>query len=151
MISIYCDGSTRPTGRRPGGWAFALVSEDQVIAVRSGRSVRTTNNQMELRAALEGLREVITRGLHWKGPIELVSDSRYALEIANGSYLPTKDLTSCHALRAACVEAGAVARWVRGHSGDRWNEWVNEMAAEASKSRSMTTTVTQTTKRSSGP
>ena len=129
MLSIFCDGSSHSRGGLPGGWAFILVEEDQALVTRSGGEKSTTNNRMELRAALLGLREVISRG--GAGEVELVSDSRFTLDIANGSYLPTRYLAEARALRAAALEAKAKTRWVRGHSGDRWNERVDALAHEA--------------------
>lgn len=130
MLSIYCDGSCHARGGLPGGWAFILVRKDLAIVTRAGGEKKATNNQMELRAALLGLREVVALGLQAEG-VELVSDSRFTLDIANGSYLPKKDLEQAWALREAAVAAGAATRWVRGHSGDPWNERADALAHEA--------------------
>jgi ribonuclease HI len=129
VLSIFCDGSSHSRGGLPGGWAFLVVKDDQVVASSSGGAKSTTNNRMELRAALEGLREVISRGLD--DEVELVSDSRFTLEIASGVYLPIKYLADARELRAAALEARAQTRWIRGHSGDRWNEAVDALAHEA--------------------
>jgi ribonuclease HI len=129
VLSIFCDGSSHSRGGLPGGWAFIVVKDERALVARSGGEKSTTNNVMELRAALFGLREVIARG--GGEEVELVSDSRFTLDIANGSYLPTRHLAEARELRAAAIEAGARTRWVRGHSGDAWNEKVDALAHEA--------------------
>src|SRR5687768_17476596 len=97
----------------PGGWAFVIVREEVCILTGSGADARTTNNLMELQGALAAMRAVLVRGWHRSGNVELVSDSRFTLEIASGGYLPTKNLELANVLREACVEAGASTRWVR--------------------------------------
>ena len=129
MLSIFCDGSSHSRGGLPGGWAFIVVKDDRALVTRSGGHKSTTNNLMELQAALLGLEEVIVRGS--VDDVELVSDSRFTLDIANGSSLPGKHLTQARALRAAALRANANTRWVRGHSGDTWNEKVDALAHEA--------------------
>gem|GEM_PF-2625486 len=106
-----------------------MIRDELLVAMHSGGSKSTTNNRMELTAALAGLRAVIDLGS--VEPVELVSDSRFTLDIANGSYLPKKHLAEAFALRAAAVEAKATTRWVRGHSGDKWNEAVDALAHHA--------------------
>jgi ribonuclease HI len=83
---------------------------------------------MELEAALGGLRAVIERG--WSG-VELISDSSIALDIAAGRFLPKRHGALAVALREVAVAAGATTRWVRAHSGHRWNEVVDSLAREA--------------------
>lgn len=133
-LSIYCDGASHDRSGWPGGWAFAVVRGGAAALTSSGAFPATTNNQMELYAALAGLRAVLERGWHQGQAVELVSDSRVTLAIASGSWLPRKPDALAVALRAACVEAGASTRWVKGHSGDAWNEQVDARAAEARQS-----------------
>ena len=131
LLSIYCDGAAHDRRGWPGGWAFAVVSEGQALLTASGAHPSTTNNAMELMAALCGLRAVAENGWHLARPVELVSDSRVALTIADGSWFPRKPDPLASQLRAACLEVGARTRWVRGHSGDEWNERVDAAAGEA--------------------
>lgn len=129
MVRIYCDGSGDAHAGLPGGWAYIVVRDGIALAWRSGAARATTNNRMELKAALLGLREVVARG--FEGPVELVSDSRFTLDIARGAYLPKVDAAQAHALRAAAVAARATTRWVRSHSGQAWNEQADALAGEA--------------------
>lgn len=85
-----------------------------------------------MQAALAGLQAVITRGWHLGASVGLVSDSRGTLEIASGEApLPAHDTALASALRDAFIAAGATTRWVRGHSGNRWNEHVDALASAA--------------------
>ncbi len=83
---------------------------------------------MELHGALAALRAAVA---HRWTPVELVSDSQFVVTIASGSYTPRKDVELARELRAACVDAGATTRWVRGHSGDTFNEQVDALAEQA--------------------
>ena len=112
----------------PGGWAFALVEGDQLLLSASGAVPATTNNEVELQAALSGLREVVARGLHLKAKVELISDSRITLDVAQGVQPPQVHAVLGTELRALALETRAAALWVRGHSGNRWNEHVDAMA-----------------------
>lgn len=131
-MSIYCDGSSHDVPDRPGGWAFVVVRGDAVLLQDSGAQPSASNNTMELTAALKGLNAVIERSWHVDTVVELVSDSRGALDIANGTAaLPAHDTELANNLREACATARARTRWVRGHCGDRWNEYVDALAGAA--------------------
>lgn len=130
-LELYCDGSGEERVGRRGGWAFLVVRGDQVLASKSGASRSTTCLVMELEAALSGLNEVLARDWHRRHAIELVSDSSIALDIAGGRFMPKRHVALAQALRAASLEAGASTRWVRGHSGSRWNEAADALAHEA--------------------
>jgi ribonuclease HI len=129
-LSVYCDGSSHGRAGLPGGWAFVLVRGGVAVYSRSGAVKATTSNGMELLAALNGLREAQALRTPEES-VELVSDSRVVLDIAEGHHLPPKHLAEARALRAVCLEAGVRTRWVRGHSGDRWNEQVDALAHAA--------------------
>lgn len=130
-LQVVCDGAGAERVGRPGGWAFVLVRDDEVLARGAGREAKTSSLVMELTAALRGLEAA----REWKTShrIELVTDCRIALDVASGAFLPKPPRYHplCRALREAFLECGATARWVKGHSGERWNEAVDAMAAAA--------------------
>jgi len=129
MISVYSDGSSTGRNNKPGGYGFVVVEEGVVLTWSFGGSARTTNNLMEMEGAIRGLEAVLAMGLvqPWKA-IELVSDSKYTLGMASGSYSPTKNLDSVARLRDAAVKTGCRLRWVHGHRGDTYNEMCDRLA-----------------------
>ncbi|MDP2275361.1 MAG: RNase H family protein [Archangium sp.] len=131
LLELYCDGSADAHVAKPGGWAFLVVRYDEVLVSKTGRSASTTSLVMELEAARAALNEVIKRGWHLKHTIELISDSSIALDIAAGRFLPKRHVELARKLRATAATARAQTRWVRAHSGHRWNEAVDALAHQA--------------------
>lgn len=130
-LELYCDGSAGERVGTPGGWAFLVVRGDEVLASGHGAAARTTSLVMELEAARAALHEVLARGWHRRHAVQLVTDSAIALDVAAGRFVPRRHEALARALRAAAVEAGAATRWVRAHSGHRWNDAVDALAHEA--------------------
>lgn len=110
-LSVYCDGSSTDRAGRAGGWAFVLVREGVELSRGSGGARSTTNNVMELEAAHAGLREAARHRAAGE-PLEVVTDSRYVQE-------------------QLAPPGGVTVRWVRGHSGDVFNERADALAHEA--------------------
>lgn len=129
----------------PGGWAYILRSGDS-REERSGGSSGTTNNRMEMTAALEGLRAL-------KDPCEvlLISDSQYLLNgisswrfkwrehgwmrvLGGGQQKPVMNADLWQQLDALADRHTVRVRWVKGHAGHADNERCDELAeAEAAK------------------
>ena len=131
MLRVYSDGAAHSRSGWPGGWAFAVVRGELALLESSGGQRRAASNEMELRAAIAGLHAVLERGWHLSDAIELTTDSLATVQIANGTWAPKKRDPLAEELRAAAIAARATARWIKGHSGDRWNEWVDAMAGAA--------------------
>lgn len=133
LLELYCDGSAEERVGKPGGWAFLVVRSEEVLLTKNGGSPSTTSLVMELEAALAGLREVVARGWHLVNSVELICDSSIALDVAAGRFMPKRHEALAKALREMAVEARASTRWVRAHSGHRWNEVVDALAHEAKR------------------
>ena len=133
MLEVYTDGSAEERVGKPGGWAFVVVRSEEVLLTSNGGAPSTTSLVMELEAALAGLRAVVTRGWHLVNVIELISDSSIALDIAAGRFMPRKHVALATSLRETARDARANTRWVRAHSGHRWNEVVDALAREAKR------------------
>ncbi len=129
MINIYCDGSS--TGKvGPGGWAYVIVGleTDDVLQKGSGGDLKTTNNQMELTGAIEGLAKLAEIGL-FEAQYTLVSDSMYCLGIANGTYNAKKNVELAKRLRSLYLKFTNIqTKWVKGHSGDFYNDMCDKRA-----------------------
>jgi len=138
---VYTDGSCLGNPGR-GGWAWAVPDGPYA----SGADPRTTNQRMEIRAVLEAL---TTLGTLWPSDrqIEVVSDSTYVVNCfrqrwwagwyrrnwrnAAGKPVANRDLWEPLLERALDPGRSVTFRWVRGHSGDRWNDVVDQLATAA--------------------
>lgn len=76
MITIYTDGSSRGNPG-PGGWGAVIATKDKVVEIGGGEKL-TTNNKMELTAAIEALKKV--KNLNLNDDIEIHSDSTYVVK-----------------------------------------------------------------------
>ena len=137
-VEIYTDGSSRGNPG-PGGWAALLRFKGREREI-GGREVYTTNNRMELLAAIHGL-EALRRPCR----VRLVTDSTYVRDgitrwlvgwkrrgwrTAGGQ--PVKNVDLWQRLDEAAVGHEVDWVWTRGHSGHPENERVDRRArAEA--------------------
>jgi len=135
QLWIYTDGACLGNPG-PGGWA-AILDRGGRCEELGGREDHTTNNRMEMRAALEGLRRA--RAGEWA---HVVTDSRYLHDgisrwihawkrrgwrKADGGEVLNRDLWE--SLDQACrVPARVTWEHVRGHSGHAWNERCDAIA-----------------------
>jgi ribonuclease HI len=138
VIVAYTDGACSGNPG-PGGWAWAVAPDGEPSD--SGGEPMTTNQRMELLAALEALRTLGSRG----ETVRIVSDSIYVVKCftdkwwvrweANGYRNSNKHPVANADLWKPLVEferAGNVEwAWVKGHSGDRLNDLVDRMAVAA--------------------
>lgn len=137
-ITIYSDGGCRPNPG-PGGWGAVILRPGAEPEELQGSAPDTTNNRMELTAALEALRSL--GGPH---QVELVTDSEYlkkgvtewmprwlASSWKTAGKRPVKNRDLWEALADELERHRVEWRWTRGHSGDRWNERADALATAA--------------------
>jgi len=136
-VEIYTDGACRGNPG-PGGWAAVLRSGGHE-KVLQGSEPETTNNRMELTAAVRALQAL-------KQPAEIVvyTDSKY-LQQGISEWLPAwrargwktagkkpvKNRDLWQALEQAARGHTIDWRWVRGHAGNPHNEQVDRLAVAA--------------------
>ncbi len=129
QIEIYTDGACDiHADNQPGGWAAILqaVGEDGELLkekVISGGAENTTNNRMELRAVIEGLK-LLTRATG----LTIVSDSRYVIDIASGAKKVAMNKSLWKEFFLAAESHSIEWRYVAGHSGDELNERCDRLA-----------------------
>jgi ribonuclease HI len=136
-VEIFTDGACRGNPG-PGGWAALLVSGKERKEV-SGFEALTTNNRMELAAAIGGL-----GALKRRCAVKLFTDSKYVLQgmtewlpnwKARGwrtaAKEPVKNQDLWQLLDATAGDQDIQWIWVKGHSGHEGNEYVDRLANEA--------------------
>lgn len=133
-VAIYTDGACRGNPG-PGGWGVLLIYGDKRKELYGGQH-DTTNNRMELMAAIQGL-EALTRPCK----LTLTTDSEYVRKgitewLANwkrrgwktAAKKPVKNVELWQRLEAAAAPHEIQWRWVKGHSGHPENEHVDALA-----------------------
>lgn len=126
-VQIYTDGACLGNPG-PGGWAALLVYVDDQQQRRektlAGYELRTTNNRMELLAAIRGL-----NGLRESCTVTLYSDSTYVIGMGTGHSHAVRNLDLVTALRQAVQRHTRVTfQHIPGHSGQAENERVDALA-----------------------
>lgn len=138
-VFLYTDGACSGNPG-PGGWAFVLKHPSTGKELeRSGAELDTTNNRMELMAAIEGL-----KALKAKSTVELYSDSKYVLNglkdwlpgwKAKGwktaSKQPVKNVDLWKELDALASGHEVKFHWIRGHNEHPENERCDRLAVTA--------------------
>ncbi len=140
MITVYTDGSCLGNPG-PGGWAW-VVPEGRF---ESGAAPRTTNQRMEITAPLRALESLLPAA--GEGGILVRSDSAYVVNCflqrwwvgwqrrnwRNSQGKPVANRDLWEPLLALALGSASSVRfeWVKGHSGDRWNDVVDELANTA--------------------
>jgi len=121
-ILAYADGSCIGNPG-PGGWGVVIVDPDGTRQELGGAHRETTNNRMELTAAIEALRR-IERG----GKVVLRSDSEYVVKGINENRKRNKNLDLWDQLDAEIAPRHVRFEWVRGHADDPLNARTDELA-----------------------
>lgn len=136
-IQIYTDGACSGNPG-PGGWAFLMIY-DKIAAQDFGNEAATTNNRMELNAALQAVKALPTHI-----PATLHTDSRYVRDgmstwihgwQRNGWKSSTGKAIKNQDLWQDLVQSSATHKirweWVAGHSDHPLNDHVDSLARQA--------------------
>ncbi len=136
-VEIWTDGACRGNPG-PGGWAALLIAGEREKILK-GAAEHTTNNRMELTAAIRGL-EALRRRCH----VRLHTDSEYVKRgltewlpdwkrrgWKTAARKPVKNADLWQELDALAQRHEIEWRWVRGHAGIAGNERVDRLANEA--------------------
>jgi len=136
-VQIYTDGACRGNPG-PGGWG-ALIKDGSEQRELSGAESETTNNRMELTAAIMAL-----RALPGGSAADLYTDSEYVMKGLNewlpswkargwktAAKKPVKNQDLWQALDEANARHKVRWHWVKGHAGNDGNEYVDRLANKA--------------------
>lgn len=140
MLTVYTDGSCLGNPG-PGGWAWVVPDG----RFESGADPHTTNQRMEITAPLRALEAL--RADAGGGEIVVRSDSMYVVNCflqrwwagwqrrgwRNSQGKPVANRDLWEPLLALALDPAVPVRfqWVKGHSGDRWNDVVDDLANAA--------------------
>ena len=136
QTGVFTDGSSEGNPGR-GGWGAVLVVDGQVISQDYGSEPHTTNNRMELTAMIAGLGMVPP-----ETPTDVYTDSELVVNIITKWAGGWKDrgwtkkssgpIANLELVQKAYELAGAKPqakiRWIKAHSGYRWNEYADSLA-----------------------
>ena len=137
---IYTDGACSGNPG-PGGWAAIIIVNNEVKDMFSGNEKNTTNNQMELMAPIKAIQK-----FKKKSEISIFTDSTYVRDgittwikqwEKNGwktaSKKPVKNKDLWKKLKSLSSKHSMKWIWVKGHSQDKYNNLVDELAQRAIK------------------
>ena len=133
-VRLYSDGSSLGNPGA-GGWGV-ILEYNGVKKEFSGGEDNTTNNRMELKAVIEGLKKL-------KEPcsVEVITDSSYVANAINEwlknwvakDFKKVKNVDLWQEYLQASQKHNVRATWVRGHNGHEENERCDTLAVEAAK------------------
>jgi len=137
VIEVFTDGACRGNPG-PGGWGALIRSGETERSIYGGEE-HTTNNRMELTAAIEALK-TLSEG----SQVKLTTDSEYVKRGVNewminwkkrnwrtSANKPVKNVDLWQELDALLESFEVSWHWVRGHSGHRENEIADQLANQA--------------------
>lgn len=142
-VEIYTDGSCLGNPG-PGGYGIFMLYNGHEKEMSQGYTL-TTNNRMEMLAAIVAL-ESLTRPCE----INVTTDSQYVKQgieswVANwkkrgwktSAKKPVKNVDLWKRLDEACNRHTITWKWVKGHSGNKYNEIVDDLARDAAGSKNL--------------
>lgn len=141
QVTIFTDGGCAPTNPGPGGYGVVMIFGDHRREFSGGYRL-TTNNRMELTAAIRGL-----QALKERCEVSLFSDSQYVVNgIMKGwarrwrtndwrlsNKQPAENVDLWKELLVLCETHQVRFEWVRGHSGHPENECCDQLAGNAAR------------------
>ena len=139
-VTIYTDGACDPNPGS-GGWAAILIFQKTKKEIK-GFERTTTNNRMELMAAIQALKV-----LEVEHNVKLYTDSKY-LQLGIEEWMPNwikrgwkrkggklANIELWQSLQVLSKKHSIEWHWLKGHAGNVYNERVNWLAQKAIKSK----------------
>lgn len=141
-IIVYTDGSYSSKSTF-GGWAYIAIDHRIVTYTNGGYEPNSTNNRMELMAPIRALKDL--HEIYGSIEIEIVSDSLYVVDgitkwihkwktsnwISTGGNAVKNQPLWVELEAATLLHSYVNWRHVKGHSGHRWNDMVDQLAVRA--------------------
>ena len=135
-IIIYTDGACSGNPG-PGGYGAIILNEEERFEVKGGEKL-TTNNKMELKAAIEALKRVLSE----EAKVTVYTDSEYLKKgitewIFNWkrkNYKDVKNDAMWRELDSISSKLKVEWHWVKAHAGNKYNEEADALARSALES-----------------
>jgi ribonuclease HI len=121
-IKIYTDGACSPNPGK-GGWGAVILLGDMELHL-SGGEPKSTNNIMELRAVIEAIKCMENKYRN----LDIYSDSTYVIKCAKGEWARKKNIELWKEYDTVAKGKNIQWFWIKGHSGDKYNELVDSLA-----------------------
>lgn len=146
-IEIYTDGACLGNPGR-GGWAYVIINKDTDTEIfrANGSEKITTNNRMELSAVINALKKIQTEQITEYTTLSVYTDSQYVQQGISSWIIkwkknnwktatkqPVKNQDLWQELDALSAVLNPKWLWVRGHSGNKYNELCDTLAVSAMK------------------
>ena len=129
IIKVYTDGACIGNPG-PGGWAAIIVDGSSRKEI-AGREEKTTNNRMELMAAINGLAQTLPGA-----EVGVETDSQYLVNTMTRNWKRKANHDLWDKLDKLAADRNVRWNWIRGHNGHPENERANMLAnREAAKNR----------------
>lgn len=144
---IYTDGAVSNNGyeNSKGGWAYIILKDNNEYISNYGKEDNTTNQRMELIAAIEGLKNIEIDKLNFEDEIIVKTDSAYLYNCWKNNWYSKWEINgwiNSNKQRVANKElweelipffknSNVLFEKVKGHSGDYYNELVDKLAVRA--------------------
>ena len=139
-FKIYTDGACSGNPGK-GGWAAIILDSDLNQSRISGSESNTTNNRMELLAAIMALKKIKK-----KSDITIFTDSKYVKDgitdwikkwklnsWKSSNKKPVKNKDLWIKLDNSCLKHRVTWRWVKAHAGNKYNSLADKLAVSETK------------------
>ena len=139
-FKIYTDGACSGNPGK-GGWAAIILDSDLNQSSISGSESNTTNNRMELLAAIMALKKIKK-----KSDITIFTDSKYVKDgitdwikkwklnsWKSSNKKPVKNKDLWIKLDNSCLKHNVTWKWVKAHAGNKYNNLADELAVSETK------------------
>lgn len=146
--TIYTDGACDNMSQLDGGaWAFLDVRNGKVFNKGVGFQRIATNNQMELRAIFEAFLYVSPNS-----KVHIITDSKYCIGMLSQGWKPKANHALISRIKSIVEDKNLTVtfEWVKGHSGDYFNEMADTLANNEYQERTGKTLTEYHTKNDNG-
>lgn len=128
-LVIYCDGAYS-SSRDQGGWSYVVLKNDEKIYSEFNGEKKTTNNRMEIQAAIKACEWVKKEGYT---KVTIFTDSMYVIGTMTKNWKRNKNNDLWKQLDDAVSGLNIIWTHVKGHTGNKYNELCDMLAVTASR------------------